>query len=234
VRRLTDWLKIIRNVAVSNFRDLRHRVGVDRDLGVRVLPHRVVDDVRQDRYRQAHTAVWNAFPPSRPRRWLDVARGATNESGAVTDVQGMFDLSRGRLHRADRPTDLAGATHLDLSYNDLTELPGWVGELGSLVWLDLSHNHLAGLPESIGDLSQLVTLNLGHNRLTALPSAIGNLAALADLRLEDNQLATLPETFANLGALSRLTLDDNPFPNIPQHLPPGIALFDLNEGRSAW
>ncbi|MFM7513801.1 MAG: leucine-rich repeat domain-containing protein, partial [Cyanobium sp.] len=50
---------------------------------------------------------------------------------------------------------LIGATELDLSHNQLTELPESLGQLTQLQMLTLSDNHLTALPESFGQLTQL-------------------------------------------------------------------------------
>jgi Leucine-rich repeat (LRR) protein len=60
------------------------------------------------------------------------------------------------------------------------------------------------------------------------------LTSLVALDLRDNQLTDLPPAFANLSALTTLRLDGNRFPGIPAHLPDGIRLFNVYEGRSGW
>ena len=64
---------------------------------------------------------------------------------------------------------------LDLSFEELTELPSDIGDLTGLSRLDLRGNHLSSLPDEFGNLTALSELNLGGNRFTELPSAIGNL-----------------------------------------------------------
>ena len=44
--------------------------------------------------------------------------------------------------------------------------------------LDLSHNQLSELPPEIGQLSNLRTLRVGHKQLTALPPEIRKLSEL--------------------------------------------------------
>ena len=58
---------------------------------------------------------------------------------------------------------------LDLSRNNLTEVPGDVWELEQLEVLDLGWNKLTSLPESITKLSNLTVLNLSYNQLKNLP-----------------------------------------------------------------
>ena len=54
--------------------------------------------------------------------------------------------------------------------------------------LDLSGNQLTQLPSEIGHLTRLTYLTLSSNRLTQLPSEIGQLTQLTCLYLTDNQL----------------------------------------------
>ena len=65
------------------------------------------------------------------------------------------------------------ATSLDLTGNQLTELPPEIGQLTSLTTLYLQENQLTALPEQIGQLTNLQSLDLLNNQLTALPEQIG-------------------------------------------------------------
>jgi len=56
-------------------------------------------------------------------------------------------------------------------------------ELPKLDWLDISNNQLNELPESIGNLFKLNRLYLQNNKLTDLPQSIGNLSNLIILDL---------------------------------------------------
>ena len=77
------------------------------------------------------------------------------------------------------------ATSLNLSGNQLTELPPEIGQLTSLTTLNLDSNQLTALPEQIGQLTSLTTLYLNSNQLSELPSEIGQLEALRILGLND-------------------------------------------------
>ena len=57
---------------------------------------------------------------------------------------------------------------LDLSSNQLKELPSWIGELNQLEVLNLSDNALSSLPESLGSITDLHTLNIGSNSFSTL------------------------------------------------------------------
>ena len=121
------------------------------------------------------------------------------------------------------------ATTLNLSHNQLTELPPEIGQLTSLTTLDLDSNQLTALPEQIGQLINLQTLYLNSNQLTALPEQIGQLTSLQTLYLQDNQLSELPSEIGQLEALRILGLNDIPSLRFP---PEEIVALDVEAIRS--
>jgi len=107
-------------------------------------------------------------------------------------------------------TELAKLQSLNISYNQLTELPELLGNLIQLQLLDLSNNKLAKLPNSLCQLAQLSVLNLMNNQLDALPDKLGPLRKLHDLTLTNNRIKDLPVDCAKLSRLRQLALNDNP------------------------
>jgi Leucine-rich repeat (LRR) protein len=80
---------------------------------------------------------------------------------------------------------------LDLSGNQLTELPDWLPRLAKLEVLFLSHNKFTHVPEIIGKLPRLRMLGMRGNQIervsqSALPPS------LIWLTLTDNQIQELP------------------------------------------
>lgn len=65
---------------------------------------------------------------------------------------------------------------LNLTNNKLfwSPLSAELGKLKTLVKLDLSNNQLAELPGELGNLASLQWLNLSHNQLTVIPPEFGN------------------------------------------------------------
>ncbi len=120
----------------------------------------------------------------------------------------------------------AGATHLDLSYQELTVLPPEIGVLDQLVSLDLCGNDLIALPPEIGRLRQLVRLDLRHNQLVSLVPEIGLLTNLQTLDLRDNRLLSLPPEMEMLVNLKELDLRENQLQVFPQVL---LRLINLEE-----
>ncbi|WP_425437404.1 leucine-rich repeat domain-containing protein, partial [Nonomuraea indica] len=84
--------------------------------------------------------------------------------------------------------DLAGVRLIDLAWNDLTELPSWLGGLRSLEELRLDGNRLGAVPDLSG-LTALRALHLDGNRLTEVPACPPGLRTLF---LYGNAVTCLP------------------------------------------
>ncbi|EEY54845.1 uncharacterized protein PITG_08406 [Phytophthora infestans T30-4] len=76
---------------------------------------------------------------------------------------------------------------LDLSNNQLRDLPDAVYALQSLETLDLQQNRLTSLPTDVHKLTQLETLDIRHNKLETLPvQQLETLTKLQTLRVAGN------------------------------------------------
>ncbi|KAI5336012.1 hypothetical protein L3X38_026146 [Prunus dulcis] len=96
---------------------------------------------------------------------------------------------------------------LNLSFNQIEELPKEIGELIHLRHIDLSFNSiLKKLPDTICGLYNLSTLRLVHcTNLTKLPENMGNLINLKHLYVEDcGLLESLPKGIGRLTSLQTL------------------------------
>jgi Leucine-rich repeat (LRR) protein len=123
---------------------------------------------------------------------------------------------------------------LDLSNNELTEVPSWIFHLQNLTWLDLKLNHLITLPRETTHLPNLAWLDLSDNSLTTLPPEIGQLSNLTELDLTHNNLTMLPEEIVPLSNLTRLYLSDNQLTRLPERLItqlPNLIELDLSYNR---
>jgi hypothetical protein len=112
--------------------------------------------------------------------------------------------------------DLKTIIELDLTELGLTALPQELFEyFTSLQELSLANNQLTILPGEIGQLTALEQLALGGNQLVSLPSEITSLTRLEELYLANNKLKAIPSELHHLPALKILTLGDNPLPTFP-------------------
>ena len=129
---------------------------------------------------------------------------------------------------------------LDLSGNNLTDLPDWLPRLAKLEVLFLSYNKFTHIPEIIGKLPRLrmlgmrgnqiervsqkslpkslVWLTLTDNRIEELPEELGSLPGLTKLLLAGNRLHALPESLASAHSLELLRVSANLFEEFPPWL----------------
>jgi Leucine-rich repeat (LRR) protein len=98
---------------------------------------------------------------------------------------------------------------LDLSKNQLTELPNFIGTFDSLIYLDLSKNELGIFPIQICRLTHLKMLILNRNEFEELPECIQYLSALEYLDLWSTPIRTFPVGFTELKNLKTLDLQGN-------------------------
>jgi Leucine-rich repeat (LRR) protein len=119
---------------------------------------------------------------------------------------------------------------VDLSKQQLAELPGSIGALKACRKLNISENDLIHLPEEIGKLTLLEVFLANKNRLTDLPEEIGNLAALKELYVQNNNLFRYPLTPAigKLKLLEKLNLSGNQLDDLPAELAECTNLIELD------
>ncbi|MCD4777565.1 MAG: leucine-rich repeat domain-containing protein, partial [Desulfobacterales bacterium] len=155
------------------------------------------------------------------------------EEAARTN-QTELDLSWNNLSELPAEiTQLANLTTLDLRGNQLTELPAEITQLAKLTTLDLSGNQLSDLPAEITQLTKLTTLNLSKNLLSELPAEITQLTKLTTLylshdQLTENQLTELPAEIAQLMNLNTLDLRGNQLTELPAEIGQLVNLTTLN------
>jgi internalin A len=143
-----------------------------------------------------------------------------------------------------------GATELDLSGSDLTELPPEIGQLTQLEVLVLGKeengeyigNKLTCLPPEIGLLKQLKVLQVSGNyrqkypnaypsakpgnQLSQVPAEIGQLTNLQQLDLRSNQLSQVPAEIGQLTSLQQLDLSSNQLSQVPAEI---VQLTNLQQ-----
>lgn len=112
---------------------------------------------------------------------------------------------------------LIGATSLKLSCN-LKTFPQEIFELhDTLELLDLSNNQLKELPLDIGRLKKLKIVFFSQNKFTIYPQQLHDCVHLQMIGFKSNQIEIIPEDAFN-NSLKWLILTDNQIKTLPQNI----------------
>lgn len=106
---------------------------------------------------------------------------------------------------------------IDLSWNELQEVPTSILNLNELRILDLSSNNLTSLPSGFAKLKSLTTIDLSDNSIEDL-SYVSDLVHLEKLSLKGNNLRKFPSSLVKLPWLRELDLSYNPIESIPPEI----------------
>jgi len=103
---------------------------------------------------------------------------------------------------------ISGLKKLNLSYNQITNLPDFFGNLTSLIELDLSSNTIKSLPESFKNLLNLKKLNLSSNKLVYWQDEC-SLPFLEELNLSNNVFSSFDIKPGYFLSLKQLDISNN-------------------------
>ena len=126
--------------------------------------------------------------------------------------------------------NLTNMENLDLSENQIAEIPKEISHLVKLKRLTLVSNRIKHLPESFYNLVQLERLNLRHNRLEEVSSNISQMTNLYLLNLSWNQISEIPAGIGQLQKLEWLYLQKNKIQQIPLTISNLQNLYHLDLG----
>lgn len=132
----------------------------------------------------------------------------------------VVDLSKNQLAALPRGlTKLAGTLReLDVSANQLSEIPVLISQFDKIVYINVSKNQLSDLPRELALLVTLRELNVNNNALCNIPRCIFELVNLEILLMADNRIVEIDATdegLANLKRLNTLDLSNNNIENVP-------------------
>jgi len=145
-----------------------------------------------------------------------------------------LDLSENRLTTLPCLADLNILEHINISENELKELPGSMfAGLVNLTTLIAFKNNLSTLPDEIGQCSSLKELNFFNNKLIRVPKTLADLENLEDLNLGGNKLKTCPST-RKWVKLERLALSWNTIVTLPDFGGmPNLRQLQINRNQIA-
>ncbi|XP_066152991.1 leucine-rich repeat-containing protein 40-like isoform X2 [Euwallacea fornicatus] len=110
-------------------------------------------------------------------------------------------------------------TELNLSTNQLNEIPAEIANLSKLKFLDLSNNKIEDLPRDMDSMKNIRELVLFNNRFKKIPDCIFGMVGLEILMLNDNKLDKINvEGLQKLNRLATLSLSNNNISVVPPEL----------------
>eukprot|EP01137_Pigoraptor_chileana_P025212 Opistho-2@94338 len=147
---------------------------------------------------------------------------------------GVFALSNEGLAKV--PADLeklkAVLRTLDLSGNNITDLPPAFATFTNLKHLTLASNRIEVFPAQISSLVKLETLSLAKNRLSTLPgSAFVKLTDLKKLVASDNRISAFPSELCSLAKLEVINLSGNVIETLPDQVG-HLSCHEINLDRN--
>lgn len=141
--------------------------------------------------------------------------------GVVITILGAGCISTDTI--VERVYESIASYTVDISSQELTELPQDILKQTQIEELDISNNEMTGsLPSEIGKLKNLKILNASNNQFTGIPAEIGQLEKLEILDFSNNKLTGLPLELGNLSNLQTLDLSGN-----------NVSTFDLEKIQSS-
>jgi len=105
---------------------------------------------------------------------------------SLTVVKKYFNLK-------DTLLELYNRKALNLSFNEIKEIPKELGNLTNLVMLELNDNEIEEIPKELGNLSNLIFLYLNNNKIKEIPKELENLPKLKVFWLFGNEIKNIPK-----------------------------------------
>ncbi len=109
----------------------------------------------------------------------------------------------------DALNNINTACILDLSDQNLSELPKNIVKLKKLNQIVLNDNYFKTFPTVLLSISSLIEIDLVNNQISSLPTDINKLTNLQNLDMTNNELTSIPNTIGKLNNMYYLKLKGN-------------------------
>lgn len=124
-------------------------------------------------------------------------------------------------------------TCLNLSNNQLEELPANISALTKLKHINISNNNFQNIPKVLKTLPDLREINLGNNKIENMTNQLSDYPKIEILILSGNKLKVITTDISTLTELVALDLSKNKIKNIPKEVfyLPNLFLLEINSNE---
>ena len=175
-----------------------------------------------------HTGpLWTESEAKELQHWEEGALGGEQRKLAVKLINDAKRSGKSQLKLKDLGLQVLPSLiftlkikELDISNNDLYQLPPEIGKTKGLTKIKAANNKLCRIPEEIGKLVGLQHLDLSNNLLifNSLPPSLSKLTYLKHLNLSNNEIRDMPEYILSMKKLKELLMSDNQLTEAPSFL----------------
>jgi hypothetical protein len=153
----------------------------------------------------------------------------------LSETLEILDLSNNELEQL--PLDIGRLKHLKIAFfsqNKFTIYPQQLSNCMDLEMIGFKSNHITDIPEKSFNKA-LKWLILTDNKIKKLPDCIGNCLLLQKCMLSSNLLSTLPDTMCNCVNLELIRISNNLLEYLPDWLLnlPNLAWIAFNSNNFA-
>ncbi len=130
--------------------------------------------------------------------------GESNFSGLDPNV-----VCAAFINLADALQNKEKACVLDLSGQELSELPEEVSQLTNLNQIILNNNSFTVFPDKLISIPSLIEIDIANNQISSLPPSISSMKNLQKLDVANNQLTSIPDSLVQVKPFNYLILTGN-------------------------
>uniref|UniRef100_A0A1I8I728 Protein lap1 n=1 Tax=Macrostomum lignano TaxID=282301 RepID=A0A1I8I728_9PLAT len=146
-----------------------------------------------------------------------------------------WEMDQERFLRLRVKINSEGLIELDLSSQNIVDLPQEAYNFSRVELLNVSKNRLERLGHQIGQFRRLKILHAYLNCLSHVPDTISNCNQLTELDLSNNNLSSLPGTIGYMKNMKVLNISSNYFEQLPHGIGQMENLKSLNaQNNKLW